>query len=184
MKKISLLLMILAIAYGTMVFAQAAKFKKINKNGSANILFSNSKIEKGKESKVALKNNFTDSEVIWARAYFPKGFGTLEGEAEGFIDMWIDGKHVKRLAFSNKDVPAENDQMMIYVHNTDNDDFKDEIWNAIDAGDHKIKIVVGKTQFLKAKIKVDVEGNDLVAKRDDAYKAVYLSESEFTYSKK
>ncbi len=184
MKKFSLLLVILTIAFGSMAFAQAAKFKKLNKNGSANIIYSNSKIEKGKESNVILKNKFSDSEVIWARAYFPKAFGTLEGEAEGFIDMWIDGKHVKRLAFSNKDVPAGNDQMMIYVHNTDSDDFKDEVWNSIDAGDHKIKIVVGKTEFLKAKVKLGVEGNDIVAERDDAYKAVYLSESEFTYTKK
>jgi hypothetical protein len=43
---------------------------------------------------------------------------------------------------------------------------------------------VGKTQFLKKKVVLDVEGNDLVAKRDDAYKAVYLSESKFTYIKK
>jgi len=184
MKKITALVVMFTIACGALAFAQSSKFKKMNKNGSANILFSNSKIEKGKESAVSMKTKFTDSEVIWARAYFPKTFGTLEGEAEGFMDMWIDGKHVKRLAFTNKDVPAANDQMMIYVHNTGSDDFKDEVWDSIEAGEHKIKIVVGKTEFLKAKVKLDVEGDDLVAKRDDAYKAVYLSESDFIYIKK
>ncbi len=183
MKRINVILVMIAVACSTIAFAKASTFMKMNKNGSANILFSDTKIEKGKESQVKLKSKFTDSEVIWARAYFPKEFGTLEGEAEGFIDLWIDGKHVKRLNFSNKDVPAGNDQMMIYVHNTGSDDFSDDIWSGIEAGEHKIKLVVGKTEFLKAKVVLDVEGDDLVAKKDDAYKAVYLSESDFTYTK-
>lgn len=184
MKKVATFVIMMTVAFSIVAFAQAAKFKIMNKNGSANIVFSNSKIEKGKESAVALKTKFTDSEVIWARAYFPNKFGALEGEAEGFMDMWVDGKHIKRLNFTNKDVPAANDQMMIYIHNTGSDDFKDEVWSSIDAGEHKIKIVVGKTQFLKKKVVLDVEGDDLVAKRDDAYKAVYLSESDFTFIKK
>jgi hypothetical protein len=184
MKKTIALMVVAVAALCAVSFAQAAKFKKINKNGSANIIFANVKISKGEESKVTLKTTFTDSEAIWARAYFPKAFGTLEGEAEGFIDMWIDGKHVKRLNFSNKDVAPENDQMVIYIHNTGNDDFKEEVWNEIAAGQHTIKIVVGKTEFLKAKVNLDVEDDKLVAKRDDAYKAVYLSESDITYTKK
>jgi hypothetical protein len=184
MKKSIAVTILMTVAICAIAYAQAAKFKKMNQNGSANIIFSNSKIAKGGESKVVLKTTFTDSEPIWARAYFPKQFGKLEGEAEGFIDMWVDGKHVKRLAFGNKDVAAENDQMMIYVHNTDSDDFKDEVWSSIEPGEHKMKIVVGKTQFLKKKVKLDVEGDDLVAKRDDAYKAVYLSESDITFIKK
>ncbi len=183
LKKSIVLLVLMAMTVISTGFAQSARFKKMNKNGSANIIFSNSQIKKGEESKVVLKTKFTDSEVIWARAYFPGKFGTLKGEAEGFIDVWIDGKHVKRMNFSNKDVPEDKDQMMIYIHNTGSDDIKDDVWGAIDAGEHKVKIVVGKTEFLKAKVKVDVEGNDLVAKRDDAYKAVYLSESDFTYIK-
>jgi hypothetical protein len=184
MKKIVSLSLIAVVGIFTLSFAQAAKYKKMNKNGSANIVFANVKISKGEESKVALKTSFTDSDAIWARAYFPNSFGKLEGEAEGFIDMWVDGKHVKRLAFSNKDVAPENDQMLIYIHNTGSDDFKDEVWSGISAGEHKIKIVVGKTQFLKKKVVLDVEGDDLVAKRDDAYKAVYLSESDITFIKK
>ncbi len=184
MKRVTALTILAVMAIWGVSFAQAGKFKKMNKNGSANIIFSNDKIAKGGESKVTLKTTFEESETIWARAYFPKNFGKLEKEAEGFIDMWIDGTHVKRLAFSNKDVPAQNDQMMIYVHNTGSDDFKDDVWSGISAGEHKIKIVVGKTEFLKKKVRLDVEGRDVVAKRDDAYKAVYLAESEFTYIKK
>jgi len=162
--------------------AQIAEFRKLGPNGAANIVFSTAKIEKGKEKAVTLATKFTNTDVIWARAYFPGEFGELTEEAEGFIDIWIDGKHVKRLNFNNKTVPPDRDQTMIYVHNTGNDDFKDDVWSGLEPGEHKVKVVVGKTELLAEKVKLAVEGDDVVAKRDDAYKAVYLSESDFTYT--
>jgi len=183
--KRTLLATLAVTVLGATAFAAGPKQKVIGKNGAANILFSTEKIEKGKEDKAKLATSFTSEDVIWARAYFPKTFGTLEGEAEGFIDLWVDGKHVKRLTFSNSDVAADADQTVVYLHNTGNDDFKDEVWSEIGAGTHKVKLVIGKTEFLKAKVKLEVQDNDTVsAKRDDAYKAVYLAESDFTYVKK
>jgi hypothetical protein len=184
MKKLISFILVSAVSVCWFSFAQAQSAKKMNKNGTVNIIFASANIPKGKESTVALKTKFSDSDAIWARAYFPQAFGTLEGEAEGFIDMWVDGKHIKRLAFSNRDVAPDKDQMLIYIHNTGNDDFKEEVWNEISAGEHKIKIVVGKTQFLKKKVTLDIEDDNLVAKGDDVYKAVYLSESDITFIKK
>ena len=181
MKKISAAAFALLLAFGPIVYAQ----KKLNANGTGNILFSNTKIEKGGESKAKMKNIFSANEVIWARAYFSKPFGQLEGDdAEAFMDIWIDGKHVKRSAFPENSFKPEADQMMIYVHNTGNDDFKDDVWADLSAGEHKVKIVFGKTQFLKAGVSLELQGEKIVAKDDDSYIAVYLSESDFTYVQK
>ena len=98
------------------------------------------------------------------------------------MDIWIDGEHVKRLAFSNKDVKPEQTQMAIYIHNTGSDDFKDDIWGGLEKGEHKVKIVVGKTEFMKAGVAISVQGDDVVASQDDTYQPIYLSESDFQYT--
>ncbi|MEI6737606.1 MAG: hypothetical protein WCL29_03910 [Pseudomonadota bacterium] len=71
--------------------AQASKYLKLNKDGSGNIVFASTNIKKGEEGKAALKTVFTDSDSIYARAYFPGKMGQLQGEEEGFMDIWIDG---------------------------------------------------------------------------------------------
>jgi hypothetical protein len=166
-------------------YAAESKFKKMNKDGSANIVFSDTNIKKGEEAKSTLKTKFDDSESIYARAYFPAKFGQLKGEEEGFIDIWVDGKHAKRLNFSNKDVPADRDQMLIYVYNTKDykPDFKDDVWDSLSAGEHTIKLVVGKTKFLREGVSVQDQGDRYAFKRDDVHKAVYLSDSNFTFVK-
>lgn len=181
MKKIFAVTLALMFSFGIMVYAQ----KKLNSNGTGNIVFSTSKIVKGDEAKIKMKTKFSADEVIWARAYFPKSFGKLEGdEAEAFMDIWIDGKHVKRSTFPADSFKPETDQTLIYVHNTGNDDFKDDVWSDLSAGEHKVKIVLGKTQFLKAGVSLELQGEKIVAKDDDSYIAVYLSESDFTYVQK
>lgn len=173
------LLALLGLA--TAACAQISEFRKIGANGEANIVFSTSKIDKGKEKDVTFATKFTSTDPIWARAYFPGEFGELEGEAEGFIDIWIDGTHAKRMSFTNKTVAADKEQTPIYLHNTGNDDFKADVWAGLEPGEHKVKVVVGKTELVAEKVKLSVEGDDVVAKNDDAYKAVYLAESDFIY---
>ncbi len=169
-----------------MATAQASKYLKLNKDGSGNIVFATTNIKKGEESKAALKTTFTDGDSIYARAYFPGKMGQLQGEEEGFIDLWVDGEHQKRLAFTNKDVPADRDQTLIYVYNTKDysPDFKADIWNELSAGEHKIKLVVGKTKFMREGISVQDQGDRYALKKDDVHKAVYLSDSSFTFTKK
>jgi hypothetical protein len=164
--------------------AQASKFIKKNADGTANILFSNTQIEKGGEARNVLKSSFKASDSIYARAYFSAKFPALAGEEEGFIDVWVDGKHAKRLAFSNRDVKAGNDQMQIYLRNTDpSPDIKDEVWDGLAAGVHKVRIIVGHTKFMREGARASVQGDQVVVKRDDVHKAVYLSQSDFTFTK-
>jgi uncharacterized protein YbdZ (MbtH family) len=111
--------------------------------------------------------------------------GAFTGEEEGFIDLWIDGKHKKRLSFTNKDVPADWDQMVIYVHGTKDSspDFKDEHWSRLDPGEHRFRLIVGRTRFLRKGASAKVQGDKIVVRRDDPHKAEYLSDSTFTYVK-
>ncbi len=164
--------------------AQSSKFIKKNADGTANILFSNTQIKKGEEAKSVMKSAFKADESIYARAYFSAKFPALTGEAEGFIDIWVDGKHAKRMAFTNRDVAAGNEQMQIYVRNTDpSPDIKDEVWDAMEPGNHKVNLIVGFTEFMREGARASVQGDDVVVKRDDVYKAVYLSSSSFTFTK-
>ncbi|MBI3716508.1 MAG: hypothetical protein HY255_10990 [Betaproteobacteria bacterium] len=179
-------LIALCLALPGVANAQAAKYLILNKDGSGNIVFATTNIKKGEEGKATLKTAFADGDSIYARAYFPGKMGQLQGEEEGFIDIWIDGKHQKRLAFTNKDVPADRDQTLIYVYNTKDypADFKDDIWNGLSAGKHSVKVVVGKTKFIREGVSVQDQGDRYAIKRDDLHKAVYLSDSSFEFTKK
>lgn len=177
-------LAVLLVGTSILLSAQPSKFIKKNADGTANILFSNTQIKKGEEAKNVLKAAFKADESIYARAYFSAKFPALMGEEEGFIDVWVDGKHAKRLGFSNKDVAAGNEQMQIYVRNTDpSPDIKDDVWDAMDPGEHKVNLIVGHTQFMREGARASVQGDDIVIKRDDVHKAVYLSQSSFTFRK-
>ena len=179
-------LIALCLALPGIADAQASKYLKLNKDGSGNIVFATTNIKKNEEGKATLKTSFTDGDSIYARAYFPGKMGQLQGEEEGFIDLWIDGKHQKRLAFTNKDVPADRDQTLIYVYNTKDytPDFKADIWGELSAGKHSVKVVVGKTKFMREGISVQDQGDRYAIKRDDVHKAVYLSDSSFEFTKK
>lgn len=184
MRAIVCTLAVFLVATSTALTAQSSKFIKKNADGTANILFSNTQIKKGEEAKNVLKAAFKADESIYARAYFSAKFPALTGEAEGFIDVWVDGKHAKRMNFSNRDVAAGNEQMQIYIRNTNpSPDLKDEIWEAMEAGEHKVNLIVGHTQFMREGARASVQGDDIVVKRDDVYKAVYLSQSSFTFTK-
>jgi hypothetical protein len=165
--------------------AQTSKFRNLNKDGTANAVFSTTPIKKGEEAKNKLQTRFTSSDSIYARAYFSKPMGAFTGEEEGFIDVWIDGKHEKRVNFTNKDVPADRDQMVIYVYNTQDykPDFKSEVWEGLSAGEHRVKLIVGRTKFLRKGASAEIVGDNLVVRRDDPHAAVYLSDSTFTLVK-
>jgi hypothetical protein len=166
--------------------AQTSSFKKLNADGTANAVFSTAPIKKGEEAKSRLQTRFTTDDSIYARVYFSKPVGAFAGEEEGFIDVWIDGKHEKRLNFSNKDVPADRDQMVVYVYNTQDykPDFKSEVWDGLSAGEHRVKLLVGRTKFLRKGASAEVVGDNLVVRRDDPHAAVYLSDATFTLVKK
>lgn len=185
MKIPAFLLLTVLFGAGLSAPAQSSKFMKLNKDGAGNIIFSNTSIKKNEEGKNTLKTRFNSADSIYARAYFSKPMGAFTGEEEGFIDIWVDGKHAKRLNFTNKDVPADRDQMVIYVYNTQDysPDFKDEVWDDLSAGEHKIKVVVGRTKFLREGATAEVQGDKLVVRRDDPHVAVYLSDSDFTFVK-
>jgi hypothetical protein len=183
--KATLILTAVLSVLAVSLFAADSKYKKLNKDGTANMVFSNTNIKKGEEGKSTLKTRFEDSESIYARAYFSSKFGQLKGEEEGFIDIWIDGKHAKRLAFSNKDIAPDKDQTLIYVYKTTDysPDFKDDVWEDLSAGEHNIHLVVGKTKFMREGVSVQDQGDRYAIKRDDVHKAVYLSDATFTFVK-
>jgi len=183
--KVAIVLTIVLMTFAVSSYGAEQKYKVLNKDGTANMVFSNTNIKKGAEGKSTLKTKFDDTESIYARAYFSSKFGQLKGEEEGFIDIWIDGSHAKRLNFTNKDISADKDQTLIYVYNT-NDypaDFKEDVWESLSAGEHKIHLVVGKTKFMREGVSVEDQGDRLAFKRDDVHKAVYLSDATFTFVK-
>jgi hypothetical protein len=183
--KVAVILITVVVAFSVTSYGADSKFKKLNKDGTANMVFSNTNIKKGAEDKSILKTKFDDTESIYARAYFSSKFGQLKGEEEGFIDIWIDGSHAKRLNFTNKDVAADKDQTLIYVYNTKDysPDFKDDVWDSLSAGEHKIHLVVGKTKFMREGVSVQDQGDRYALKKDDVHKAVYLSDATFIFVK-
>ena len=162
-----------------------SKFRKLNKDGTGNMVFSSTNIVKGEEEKSELKTIFKEGESIYARAYFSTKLGELEGEEEGFIDLWIDGKHQKRLGFTNKDIAADKDQTLIYVYNTTDysPDFNESLFSDLTAGEHKIRLIVGKTKFVREGASLRDQGDTIAVVQDDVHKAVYLSDSSFTFIK-
>ncbi|NVN92334.1 MAG: hypothetical protein HXX11_17275 [Desulfuromonadales bacterium] len=183
--KFAIVLTTALVTLASSSYGADSKFKKINKDGTANMVFSDTNIKKGAENRSTLKTKFDDTESIYARAYFSSKFGQLKGEEEGFIDIWIDGSHAKRLNFTNKDISADKDQTLIYVYNTKDypADFKDDVWENLTSGEHKIHLVVGKTKFMREGVSVEDQGDRLALKRDDVHKAVYLSDATFTFLK-
>ncbi len=183
--KVAVALTIVISSFAITAYGADSKYKKLNKDGTANMVFSNTNIKKGAEDKSILKTKFDDTESIYARAYFSSKFGQLKGEEEGFIDIWIDGSHSKRLNFTNKDVAPDKDQTLIYVYNTKDysPDFKDEVWDGLSVGEHKIHLVVGKTKFMREGVSVEDRGDRYAIKRDDVHKADYLSDATFIFVK-
>jgi len=170
----------------TSAYAQAAKYMKPNKDGTGNIVFASTNIKKNEEGNATLKTTFTSADTIYARAYFVGKMGQLQGEEEGFMDLWIDGEHQKRLSFTNKDIPADRDQTLVYVYNTKDypPDFKNDVWAGLSPGPHKVKLVIGKTKFMREGVRLQDQGDRYAIKKDDVHKAVYLSDSDFTFIQK
>ena len=75
---------------------------------------------------------------------------------------------------------------IIYVYNTKDykPDFKSDVWDELSGGQHKVKLVVGKTKFMREGLSVTDQGDRYAIKRDDVHKAVYLSDSDFVFVKK
>ncbi len=182
------------LACALLVFSRAAstasgadsKYKVLNKDGSGNIIFASTNIVKGEEDKAELKTSFQEGETIYARAYFSAPMVKLSGEEEGFMDLWIDGKHAKRLSFTNDDIAPGKDQTLIYVYKTTDyaPDFSDSLFSDLDAGAHKLRLIVGVTKFVREGASLRDQGDKIAIVKDDVHKAVYLSDSTFTFLKK
>lgn len=182
---LSACVMLVCLVQGPLAHGQESKFKKLNKDGTGNIIFSSTNIVKGEEAKSELKTSFNEGETIYARAYFSTPMVKLSGEEEGFIDLWIDGKHQKRLAFSNDDIAPGKDQTLIYVYKTTDypADFNEDLFSDLSAGEHKLRLIVGVTKFVREGAAVRDEGDRLAVVKDDVHKAVYFSDSVFTFVK-
>lgn len=139
------------------------------------MIFSNQQIKQGMEKRAPLKSEFTSSETIWARAFFPGRLGALRKGESLNLDIWIDGKFVRRTMVAKPD-PAWS-QMQIYVRNTGNDDFNRTVFESLDPGTHQVKISVVHDKFMKKK-QVLREGRKVW---EDVFAPAYLSEGTFTY---
>lgn len=166
--------------------AAESKYAKLNKDGTGNVVFASTNIVKGEEAKAELKTTFGEGEMIYARAYFSAPMVKLAGEEEGFIDLWIDGKHAKRLKFTNDDIAPGKDQTLIYVYKTSDyaADFDESLFSDLTAGEHKMRIIVGVTKFVREGAAIRDQGDQLAVVKDDVHKANYLADSVFTFVKK
>jgi hypothetical protein len=108
------------------------------------IVFSKTPIGKGMVRKSELRTRFSRTETIYARAFFADPIGDIRAGESGFIDLWIDGRFVKRILFSNRDVPAGITEVQIFILNTGQDDFEGTPFKALNKGDHEIAINIGR----------------------------------------
>ncbi|MBY9006548.1 MAG: hypothetical protein KGD63_07295 [Candidatus Lokiarchaeota archaeon] len=152
------------------------QFKKIQKEGYANIIFSSKPIEYGAEDEESLKKVFTKPDPIYARCYFPNHIGKIE-KRSFWHEIWIDGKFIKRTLYESPPDP-EWDQIQIWI--TD-DDYKNEILN-LDSGKHEIVIWVMKCEFEGKyfKIETTLSGDPLINEKERV-KLSRLSKGNITY---
>lgn len=160
----------------------AGSLKKIDTKGIANIVFSSSAIEKGKENPAAMKTVFTSGDKIFARCYFPRAVGSFKNGETCHVHLWVDGKVIWHGEYSGRALPEPSwDQIQIYVRNTGDDDFRGAISNALDTvspGSHEVQVVVLRDKFMKYK-KV-IKGSSVT--KEPVYQPVYLSKGTFNYT--
>ncbi|MBY8983131.1 MAG: hypothetical protein KGD57_09295 [Candidatus Lokiarchaeota archaeon] len=152
------------------------KLKEIHKEGYANIIFSSTPIEYGKEDKNSIKNIFKKPEPIYARCYFPNSIGKV-GERNFWHEIWIDGNFVKRTLYKDPPDP-EWDQIQIWVSD---EDYKNELLN-LESGEHDIIIWVMKCEFEGKFFKTETTlSGDLLVKEKERADLTRLSKGNISY---
>ena len=149
--------------------------KNLLSGNPGKIIFSNKQIKQGLENKVPLKTEFISSEVIWARAFFPKRLGNLKRGESLNIDIWVDGRFARRVKIAKPN--PKWTQMQIYVHNTGDDDINSTVYDRISSGKHEVSIHVVYAKFMMKK-KVVRSGRVYY---EDVFKPVYLSKGKINY---
>ena len=159
-------------------YSQAKKFRKIDKNGEANIIFSSEQIKLNQEGSVTLKTEFRYGEAIYSRVYFPGPVGKLGKDEKLFADIWIDDQFAARLSYATIDPTW--DTIQIFINGTGEDEYDGSYFSGLSSGSHKITIFVAKENFMKNKKVAEVKGEKIEVKNEKVFSAKYLSRGTFT----
>lgn len=160
------------------VRAQSNKFRKVDKNGEANIIFASQPIQLNQESSANLKTEFKYGEPIYSRVYFPGPVGRLNNGEKLMADLWIDDKFAGRLSY--KTIDPSWDTIQIYINGTGEDEFDGSYFSGLSSGSHKITIFVAKENFMKNKKVAEFKENTVELKNEKVFTAKYLSRGTFT----
>jgi hypothetical protein len=174
----SLVAIFIFVAAADIAYSQAKKFRKVDKSGEANIIFSSQQIQLNKESSVKLKTSFNYGEPIYSRVYFPGPIGKLREDEKLFADIWIDDKHAGRLTY--KTVDPTWDTIQIFINNTGDDEFDASYFSGLSSGSHKVSIYVAKENFMKSKKVAEIKEDSIEIKNKKVFTAKYLSKGTFT----
>ncbi len=113
------------------------------------IVFATTPITKGLYSRIDPSDRFRPADKIYARAFFRENVGDLRDGESGFIDLTIDGRFIKRLLFTNRDIPKWSMETQIFISNTGQDDFEGKPFSSLDGGEHEVSITVGREFIVK-----------------------------------
>lgn len=160
-------------------WAQASKYRKVDKQGEANIIFSSQQIKLNMESSVILKDTFKAGEPIFARVYFPGPVGKLQKGERLLCDLWIDEQFAGRTSFATVDPSWDTIQLM--VNNTGKDEFNADLFSGLVKGKHKMQIFVGREGFMKQKYVGERVDDKIKVSKENVYTAKYLSRGVFFY---
>jgi hypothetical protein len=149
LRKACLALILAGIAFSIVACSgllSGGPFRKVD-NGIANIIFSDAKIQTGRETKVILKNAFTSKERIYSRIYFPGSLGFLKKNEKAMIVLWIDGRQEGNSVDISGMDPSW-DQLQQDIYNTAENEsvlIDNACLGALPPGTHKIKVEVVRT---------------------------------------
>jgi len=160
-------------------WAQASKYRKIDKNGEANIIFSSQQIKKNMEKDITIKDTFTADEPIFARVYFPGPVGKLKKGERMLYDLWIDDQYAGRTSFS--DINPSWDTAQLLIRNTGQDEFNADLFSGLSKGKHKMQIFASKEVFMKQKYVGKRVDDKIHVSKENVHTAKCLSKGTFTY---
>lgn len=108
------------------------------------ILFASVPVTHGAYAKVATRSMFSSSEKIYARIFLDQPVGEIRNNEAGFVDLWIDGRFVRRMTFTNRDLSRSQSEFQLFILNTGQDDFAGSPLSTLDQGEHDIRLQIGR----------------------------------------